>query len=528
MRKTWKALTGAALAAALVLAPMVATGALADEEVTSPDETVLVDEQATPVVVEPVVVEPVVEEPAPVEAESQTFTAPAVESQSKPEDTGQPDMICNEAGYEAKVDTTGDPATVTVTAPAGFLIDSYCVKAGTTKVIVPVTPPAATVVIDHPDKDSVSHYQVHLIPVPPVVLPVPALYSAEPTPPTCDVAGSFDFGATYPNVTVAVSPAYTGPGVYTLTITANPGYTFPEGQTVLTRTITVAGVLTGEVCDDEDYAPTCTTVTGSAVINGDGVLAVEGDWDTTSISVPFSGTLADIGTVLDIQATPIQYVGLHIRTAQGSISFEEEPSYGGNLWSGVAWDGVEPGMGYAAFGTIEEYIAENGDVVVTGIDLLYTHPDASSTTVTSFTIGCTTYTFKEEVVVPPTPEEPEFIDECGTDLDGYLLPNDTEDYFYVESEDGDTVTITAYNNDLDVLDTWTFTFTDEACPTTPPTTTPPAPGTPTTVTPPKTTTSTSALAVTGGPDMTLWAAGSLVTLLAGLALTVARRVRTQR
>jgi hypothetical protein len=63
-------------------------------------------------------------------------------------------------------------------------------------------------------------------------------------------------------------------------------------------------------------------------------------------------------------------------------------------------------MGYAAFGTIEEFILLNGDVDVTGIDLLYTHPEASSTTVTSATIGCTLYTFEEKVVVIPPTETP--------------------------------------------------------------------------------------------------------------------------
>ena len=33
------------------------------------------------------------------------------------------------------------------------------------------------------------------------------------------------------------------------------------------------------------------------------------------------------------------------------------------------------GLGYAAFGTIEEFIAQNGDLAVTGIDLLYTSLD---------------------------------------------------------------------------------------------------------------------------------------------------------
>jgi hypothetical protein len=62
-----------------------------------------------------------------------------------------------------KIDTTGDPATVTVTAPDGFLIDSYCVKAGPGFVIINVDPPAETVVIDHPTKDSVSHYSLSYV-----------------------------------------------------------------------------------------------------------------------------------------------------------------------------------------------------------------------------------------------------------------------------------------------------------------------------------------------------------------------------
>ena len=144
------------------------------------------------------------------------------------------------------------------------------------------------------------------------------------------------------------------------------------------------------------YEPTCTTVTGSKVIEGDGVLTVSGDWATTSIDVPFSGTLADIGTQLDLTASDTQYLGLHIDTAKGTIVFEEEASYTGRLWSESTWAGVDAGLGYNALGTIEEFIELNGDVAVTGIRLLYTSPDASTTTVESFTIGCTLYTFEQK------------------------------------------------------------------------------------------------------------------------------------
>ena len=65
-----------------------------------------------------------------------------------------------------KINTTGDPAMVPFTAPDGKLVSEYCVKAGTTAVYVTVDPPQATVTIDHPDKDSVSHYSVELIDAP--------------------------------------------------------------------------------------------------------------------------------------------------------------------------------------------------------------------------------------------------------------------------------------------------------------------------------------------------------------------------
>jgi len=77
----------------------------------------------------------------------------------------QPDFIC-EAYDSGKIDTTGDPATVEVTAPEGMLISGYCVKAGIEKVFVVVDPPQKTVIVDHPTKDSVSHYALQYVNVP--------------------------------------------------------------------------------------------------------------------------------------------------------------------------------------------------------------------------------------------------------------------------------------------------------------------------------------------------------------------------
>jgi len=71
--------------------------------------------------------------------------------------------ICPE-GDSGKIDTTGDPLEVTITAPEGFLIDSYCVKGGQDTLFVDVDPPAAEVTISLPSGKAVSHYSYTLVP----------------------------------------------------------------------------------------------------------------------------------------------------------------------------------------------------------------------------------------------------------------------------------------------------------------------------------------------------------------------------
>lgn len=70
-----------------------------------------------------------------------------------------------------KIDTTGDPVSVVVTAPEGKLIDGYCVKAGSVNqglgpVYVEVDPPQAQVTITYPDGKAVSHWSVSYVDVP--------------------------------------------------------------------------------------------------------------------------------------------------------------------------------------------------------------------------------------------------------------------------------------------------------------------------------------------------------------------------
>ena len=68
------------------------------------------------------------------------------------------------AGLDSgKIDTTGDPQTVTVTAPAGKVIVEYCVKAGSIKQgngpeYVVVDPGVGTITFGHSTGKAVSHY----------------------------------------------------------------------------------------------------------------------------------------------------------------------------------------------------------------------------------------------------------------------------------------------------------------------------------------------------------------------------------
>ncbi len=64
-----------------------------------------------------------------------------------------------------KVEVSGEPSSVTVTAPDGKLIDGYCVKAGSVNngsgaEYVTVDPPQKTIVITHSSGKGVSHWSV--------------------------------------------------------------------------------------------------------------------------------------------------------------------------------------------------------------------------------------------------------------------------------------------------------------------------------------------------------------------------------
>jgi hypothetical protein len=98
-----------------------------------------------------------------------------------------------------KIDTSGDPASVTVTAPEGFLISGYCVKAGSDESdagveFITVDPPQATVTISHTSGKAVSHYSYSLVAIetPPSTPPTtpPSTETPPKNPPETEVLGT--------------------------------------------------------------------------------------------------------------------------------------------------------------------------------------------------------------------------------------------------------------------------------------------------------------------------------------------------
>ena len=165
----------------------------------------------------------------------------------------QPDFICEDLD-SGKINTVGDPSTVTVYAPPGYLIDGYCVKAATIKVFVPVVPPAATVVVDHPNVNSVSHYSLSYVQI--VEEPDVATATLEFVAATCDAAQAPKLpGSSISNATWG-SDTDASPLGYNIVATANPGAEFADGDGVsednLTKTFTgtLDDVLDDPSCDE--------------------------------------------------------------------------------------------------------------------------------------------------------------------------------------------------------------------------------------------------------------------------------------
>jgi hypothetical protein len=420
---------------------------------------------------------------------------------------GQPDFICTESGdgWQPKVDTSGDPATVTVTAPEGFLIDKYCVKAGTTKFIIDVTPPSATAVIDHPEKDSVSHYQVHFIPAP-VVVEADAKFDVGIIPATCDDGAILEYGEG--NISNATfdkwsTPSGTeGPAHYEVTAKPILGHTWVEG---------VTGIISGELAgpigyQSEDPQAPCYTEPGGEEFPVPALFNAE----PTPASCASAGVFNDAGL--------------------GGALIDTSPDGTTKVYS-FADDAFRLVVARTTAGQVDLWLVPQGDTVITGLNPAKWTDNGDGTFSRIVVLPAQLSADDPACLAAPTPTtlaNPVVVDVCGAENDEVTLPEDTEAVVYTfNSDDVTNFDVRATVQEGFVVETvpagWTGSegvyvyavdLTNTVCAggTTPPTTTPASNPT------------TGGLAATGGGEVSplMPLAGGLTVAL-GIVLMLMRR-----
>jgi len=115
------------------------------------------------------------------------ISAPATAANSADRDGSAPIKVCGPL-TSGKIDTSGEPHSMTVTPPAGMVITGYCVKAGSTKagdgpVYTDLAKPVGKATFTHPSGKAISHYSVAWTPAPKPQAP-PAKSQDPKLPPT--------------------------------------------------------------------------------------------------------------------------------------------------------------------------------------------------------------------------------------------------------------------------------------------------------------------------------------------------------
>lgn len=133
--------------------PVVATEAPVVTEAPVPTEAPVIEEAIAPPPPPPITLPPA-PTPPPIPS-TLPPPPPPVEKVCPPLDSG-------------KIDTPSAGSTLTITAPAGYLIDRYCVKAGSIKQgngpeFVNVSPPQKSVTISHSSGKDISHYSASYV-----------------------------------------------------------------------------------------------------------------------------------------------------------------------------------------------------------------------------------------------------------------------------------------------------------------------------------------------------------------------------
>lgn len=178
-----------------------------------------------------------------------------------------------------KIDTHGDPETVTAGPYGDNVITSYCVKAGTVAYYYNVVPPQPTITFGHPVKDSVSHWSVGYSEIP-NLLTIPGI------PSIVDECGTDNDAVNLPEDTELIDWEATPIDNLQSTITATALInTFTDGTTEKSWVVD----FTDEACDESDE-PTLegSLATGECVANAPWIfydVTLTGETESTTVSL---------------------------------------------------------------------------------------------------------------------------------------------------------------------------------------------------------------------------------------------------
>jgi hypothetical protein len=132
--------------------------------------------------------------------------------------------------------------------------------------------------------------------------------------------------------------------------------------------------------------------------------------------------------------------GLQIVLSPYQILVSEPDSYGDNFWSNKPYAGVPAGMGYAAYGTLDQFLAAK-DSTVTAIGYSLGSGVKGDAVIKSITGGCVNFKFdhEEKVVTPEKPpvevvSVPVTTHDCTTVTDTITTTTTTTDWVLVDNK----------------------------------------------------------------------------------------------
>lgn len=195
--------------------------------------------------------------------------------------------VCPGQHIEPPDDTT---KTVTYTAPDGYLVSSWCVKAGPTIEVHDVDPPAGTITITHTSGKDISHYSVVLVKAPeekPLVAKVKAAGAKAKTYPWTIEK---DVDATTRTVDAS------GKATFAYTVTVKGG-TPTESGWAASGTVAATNPNAYAVTADVAVATNLGGGSSCAVTGGDDAVVPAGGTTTLDYACSFSSAPAGSGTV---------------------------------------------------------------------------------------------------------------------------------------------------------------------------------------------------------------------------------------